>query len=440
MTDERARFMSLADRLMDLVRDGEVLRISYSGEDSDFVRFNAGRVRQSGHLLQGEVTLDLSEGARHATSHHQVCGDPGHDAPVLSEAVRRLRALRPHLPEDPYLLHASEVRDSDEQAAVSGWSATDAVGDILQSGAGLDLVGLFAGGGLYRGFASSSGQRNWFSSRTFNFDWSVFQGGDKAVKADYAGLEWSGDALDARMQAVREQLAPMARAPLDLKPGRYRAYLAPAAMNEILDMLAWGGFGLKSHRTAQTPLIRMVRDGAALSPRVNLWEEASDGVGPGFTSAGFIRPARVDLIREGRYADCLVGPRSAKEFGARVTGSESPQSLSMSGGALASEGVLEALVTGLLINNLWYCNYSDRNACRITGMTRFACFWVRDGRIQAPVNVMRFDDTVYSMLGARLEELTSEPELMLSSDTYGERSTHSSRLPGALIDGMRFTL
>jgi predicted Zn-dependent protease len=73
-------------------------------------------------------------------------------------------------------------------------------------------------------------------------------------------------------------------------------------------------------------------------------------------------------------------------------------------------------------------------------MTRFATFWVEGGRIVAPVNVMRFDDSIYRMLGENLVDLTSERELLPDASTYEERSTGSSRLPGALLRALRFTL
>ena len=101
---------------------------------------------------------------------------------------------------------------------------------------------------------------------------------------------------------------------------------------------------------------------------------------------------------------------------------------------------LEALDTGCYIDNLWYLNYSDRPAGRITGMTRFATFWVERGRIVAPVNVMRFDDSLYRMLGENVIDLTSERELLLDASTYEARSTRSMRLPGALLSVLRFTL
>jgi predicted Zn-dependent protease len=112
----------------------------------------------------------------------------------------------------------------------------------------------------------------------------------------------------------------------------------------------------------------------------------------------------------------------------------------MAPGELAPGEVLRALDAGLHIGNLWYTNYSDRAAGRITGMTRFATFWVERGRIVAPVAPMRFDDSIYRMLGRNLVDLTRGRELLLDTGTYGERSTGSMRLPGALLGALRLTL
>ncbi len=94
----------------------------------------------------------------------------------------------------------------------------------------------------------------------------------------------------------------------------------------------------------------------------------------------------------------------------------------------------------LYISNLWYLNFSDRTACRLTGMTRFASFWVEGGRIVAPVDVMRFDDSVFRLLGQELVGLTSERELLVNSDSYHQRNANSMRLPGAVVREMAFTL
>ena len=85
-------------------------------------------------------------------------------------------------------------------------------------------------------------------------------------------------------------------------------------------------------------------------------------------------------------------------------------------------------------------NYSDRAAGRMTGMTRFATFWVSKGKIAAPLNVMRFDESIYRIFGENLIGLTAESELLLDPETYFSRSTASVRTPGALIEDFTFTL
>jgi len=76
----------------------------------------------------------------------------------------------------------------------------------------------------------------------------------------------------------------------------------------------------------------------------------------------------------------------------------------------------------------------------MTGMTRFASFRVEHGEIVAPLNVMRFDESLYRMLGENLLALTQERELLIDSTSYGQRGTDSALLPGALIEDFRFVL
>jgi len=176
---------------------------------------------------------------------------------------------------------------------------------------------------------------------------------------------------------------------------------------------------------------------------VSLSEDIAEGLSPSFDDLGYLRPGRTPLIQQGKHAQHLVCARSAKEFGIKTNGAnsrESPESLSMAPGSLPTAAALRELGTGILINNLWYLNYSDRNSCRMTGMTRFASFWVEAGKIMAPINVMRFDESIYRIFGPQLIALTKEAQFIPSASTYERRSTVSRRLPGALIDQFQFTL
>lgn len=156
-----------------------------------------------------------------------------------------------------------------------------------------------------------------------------------------------------------------------------------------------------------------------------------------------MKPAAVTLIDAGAPGAALVSTRSAREYNLPpngASGRESPEALEMLPGDLDDRDVIAALDTGLHVSNLWYLNFSDKPAGRMTGMTRFATFWVERGRVVGPVNPLRFDDTIYRMLGAKLERLTRSRDLLLSTSTYHERSTASSYLPGALLESLRFTL
>jgi predicted Zn-dependent protease len=436
-------FYALADAITASLHGDEVYTCTFQAEDSDFVRFNRSAIRQAGSVVQRYLSLDLIHGRRHAAAEIALCGDFESDRAHMNQVLTGLREQLPYLPEDPHLLFATTVHSSVHQGENRLPVKADAVAGMLDAGTGRDLVGIYAGGGIYTGFANALGQRNWFASYTFNCDWSFYYQRDKAVKTSYAGFVWEPPVLARKVAEAAEQLAILGRPPRTIPPGRYRVYLAPAALNDILEMLAWSGFGLKDHRTKQTTLLKMVEEGVHLHPTITLRENTRDGVAPNFQEVGFIKPDHVTLIAAGAFRDCLVSPRSAKEYDVPTNGAsaaEAPDSVEMAAGEIARDDVLHQLDTGVYINNLWYLNYSDRSACRMTGMTRFATFWVEGGIIQAPLSVMRFDESIYRMLGDHLLGLTAERDFILDAGTYYRRSTGSSRVPGALVEDFTFTL
>lgn len=435
-------FSEVAGILDAALASGERHASWLSAEETDFVRMNRGKVRQPGHVGQRYLRVRLIRGARHASHTLSLTGDLACDRTVIIEAIVGLRAALAHVEDDPYLLLPAAVVSSRTERGGSLPPAGRMIEVLLDAAAGHDLVGILATGPVYRGFCNSEGQRNWHAATTFNLQWSLYHCADKAVKSSWAGFEWSDSELRARMASAVDELALVARPAKTLTPGAYRAYLAPTALQEVAALLCWDGFSGRALATEQSPLARMKSE-ARLDARVGISEDLEGGVAPAFQGEGFARPVRVPLIEAGRLVGSMVSPRTAREFSLAengANGSEAPEALTMDPGALAERDALAALDTGLAIGNLWYLNYSDRPACRMTGMTRFATFWVEHGKVVAPVEVMRFDDTIYRMLGDHLEALTSERELILDSETYGGRSLASVSLPGALLSAMQFTL
>lgn len=98
-----------------------------------------------------------------------------------------------------------------------------------------------------------------------------------AVKSNPSVSRWDGAALAQKRAQVRRRLDLLSGTPCGLRPGRY---LTPAALKEILDLVSGGDFRLKDHRTAQTPLIQMVREDRRLDPRVALREHHAGGLAP----------------------------------------------------------------------------------------------------------------------------------------------------------------
>lgn len=440
-------FTALADRVEARLPAGLAYTATVSGEQSDFVRFNRAKVRQPGEVRQAGLSLRLIDGRRQTAGDITLTGLPEADSARVDALLDRLAARLPLLPEDPHLLINPTPSSSHHDGANALPDATAVVDDVLAAahaqGKDPDLVGVYAQGNIYRGFASSTGQRNWFSTWSYNLDWCLVAGGDKAVKSGLAGFAYDPAALQSRMAEASRQLAIFSRPARTIEPGRYRVFLSPAAVGEILGLLNWGAFSARAVATRTSPLMRLVEGKERLHESVNLCENTRDGVAAAFQEDGFVKPDLVPLWTAGQHAGTLVSPRSAAEYGQSTNGAsagEQAVSLDLAAGDLPTAEALARLGTGVYIGNLWYLNYSDRNAARMTGMTRFATFWVENGEIVAPLNVMRFDETVGNILGANLEGLTAERDLRLSSDTYFARSTDSARLPGALVRDFTFTL
>ena len=437
----RSRFFELTDALCRTVRTGEILLCHLSAERSDFVRFNRSRVRQAGTVGQQYLTLKLVSAQRQASTTVALAGD-AEDLERARSALDPIRDVLAQLPPDPWLAIAEPPQSTVTERRGDLHPAEAVAAQVTGSAPDVDLVGFYAAGAIYRGFANSLGQHNWHEVETFNLDFSLHLQADRAIKDGYAGWQWDSAAFEARLAQSAAQLEILQREPIVLEPGEYRAYLTPRALEELTGLLQWDGFSARARATRQSPLLRM-QHGERLSPLVTLSENLESGIGACFQQDGFVKPGCVTLIERGALGASLVSPRSAREYGLETNGAnarETPESLDLAAGELDTAESLAALDTGLYVGNLWYLNYSDRSAGRITGMTRFGTFWVERGRIVAPVKPLRFDDTVYRMLGENLAGLTRERELLLSTSTYDERSTASTLLPGALIDSLRFTL
>lgn len=421
----------------------DLVSLSFSAETTDFIRFNHALVRQATHVEQRVASVSVVAGQRRSTGSVTLSGDATADiAALLAERAALIEQL-PLVPDDKYLLLPDTVTSTTRSSQADLPTPAQVIDAVARHAAGTDLVGLYAGGPVIRGYADSRGQRNWHSVASFHFEWSLYRQADQAVKSSYAGANWDESVFARKMASGREQVELLARPLKTLTPGEYRVYFTPVAVSDLIGTLSWGGFGLKALKTGVSTLMQLHRGEAQLSTEVTLTEAVHAGTAPRFQEDGFVKPDAVKLVEAGRPAGTLNSPRSAKEYGETATGAqayESPESLAMAPGSLPESDVLKTLGTGVYISNLHYLNYSDRAACRMTGMTRFACFWVENGELVAPISVMRFDDSFLRMFGPGLVALTAEAEIAPDSSSYGSRQLSSITAPGAIVEGFRFAL
>lgn len=437
-----ARFDAMAAYVSSSVRAGEVLFASLRGERADYLRVNQGRVRQAGTVERAVVNLRLVDAQRQVRS-VRTLGEDAAIGAVLAEAHAELRAALAGLPADPYACWQPNATCSEQVRGGPVADPASIIDAIVAAADGDDLVGLYAGGPVVRGLASSLGHRHYHETVSSSFDFSLHLEGGRAVKETWTAEHWDAQSLHAAIAAARDRADILRRPSRRLAPGDYRVLLSPQAVADLVALLGWGGFSERAHRSGQSPLSRAQRGLATFGAGLSVAEDA-DALGvPRFQDDGFERPARVPLIDAGRPAQRLVSPRSAREFDATCNGAdddERPLAACVAPGRLPAGDALRALDSGVAISNLWYLNFSDRDACRATGMTRFATLWVENGQPVAPIEPMRFDDSLYRTLGSQLLGLTDVARRFPETATWDGREAGGARAPSALVGALRFTL
>jgi predicted Zn-dependent protease len=437
-------FNQLIETLLNKKAEHEHFTVRLSSESSQFTRFNSAKVRQTGCVHDGSIQLTLMANQRTSSRQFPLTGNWDVDWELASTALQELRDELPLLPIDPYLVLPSGNNSSREINTGKLLTPEILVPSILETVTNLDFTGMYAGGVVIRGYGDSSGQKHWFVTDSFNLDYSLFMASGQAVKGTFAGSEWNEAAYLAKINDGKQQIEMLSRPVKELPKGQYKTYFAPAAVAELLGMLSWGAISEADIQQGNSALAALSRQEKQLSPKFTLKENFQSGLVPRFNNLGEMAAPELALIEKGILINSLVNSRTAKEYNKPANGangSETLRSPEISLGNLTFEQILPSLDTGLYVSNLHYLNWSDRPSGRITGMTRYACFWVENGEIIAPIANLRFDESLYRFWGAEnLVDLTNFQEFIPEVGTYGSRQLGGSLVPGMLVNNFTYTL
>jgi predicted Zn-dependent protease len=426
----------------------EHLFMSLYAESSQFLRINAGQVRQVGTVedatLEFSFVVEAASGERRRSSRSiTLTGSEPEDFARIQNAIQALQSQTRDLPVDPFAELPSPSQPSRTERRGKLLNPSESIEAILTRVQCVDLAGIYASGPVVRAMANSAGLRHWFYSESFSLDYSLYTPEKGAVKGTYAGSEWDTAQFSKNIEHSKSQLSYLSLPRKKLARGEYRAYLAPAAVHDLVSILSWGGVGEAAIRQGDSPFRHLRSGEKSFSPKFSLYEDFETGATPRFNAEGELAPERLPIIERGKLINTLISTRTAKEYGIVANGAaegEGQRTPSVSAGAQSEAQALSLLGTGLYLSNLHYLNWSDNQSGRITGMTRYACFWVENGKVVAPIENMRFDDSIFSLFGTALEELTAERAVIPATMTYIRREVGEMRVPGIWVSKMNFAL
>jgi predicted Zn-dependent protease len=436
-------FSLLNNYIFSELSKNEVLITNISGENSQFIRFNNSKVRQTGLIDDMSFSMILISHNRKSSISLTLTGNIDNDKSLILFNLNQLRDNVKFLPEDPFIVMPTVVKSSSEIYSGSLLNNKDSVNNLIPAMQGVDLTGIWASGKIFSGNANSMGLEHWFETETFSLDYSIINDEQKMVKACYAGTHWNQKEYEDFLFASKQKMELMSKKSISIEPGEYRAYIAPDGVSDLIGMLSWGGIGESSIQQGDSSLIKLKNLESKLSPCFNLSEDFSSGMVPRFNGMGEVAPEKLPLIVAGALKNTLVSSRTEKEYNIPTNYASSDEGLRspiMNSGKINENDVLKNIEKGVYLSNLHYLNWSDRIGGRITGMTRYACFWVEDGEIVAPIENMRFDDTIYNIFGQNLEESTDKLHLVPNVGTYDGRNLGGTYCPGIILSSFALTL
>ncbi|MBD2436437.1 TldD/PmbA family protein [Nostoc sp. FACHB-110] len=443
LTALESSFNQLLETLLIKKLEHEAFTLKLSSEQSQFTRFNHAKVRQTGCVADGSIELTLMAEQRSSSRQFPFTGNWEKDWQKAHQALQELRDEITILPIDPYLVLPSGNNTSREVHHSNLLAQDDVVSSILAEVAELDFTGIYAGGIVIKAYGDSSGQKHWFATDTFTLDYSLFISSGKAVKGTFAGNNWDVASYATKIKEAKKQLNLLSHPAKELPRGQYKTYFAPAAVADLLQMLSWGAVSEADIQQGNSALAALSRKEKQLSAKFSLKENFQLGLVPRFNELGEMAAPELAIIENGILVNSLVSSRTAKEYQKTANGANSWETLrtpEISPGNLKFEQILSNLYTGLYVSNLHYLNWSDRPTGRITGMTRYACFWVENGEIIAPIENLRFDDSLYRFWGENLVDFTNFQEFIPEVDTYETRKLGGSLVPGMLVNDFTYTL
>ncbi len=439
MTPQEARELARRVVAMTAADQAEVL---VAAEKSALTRFANNRINQNVAELNALVNVRAVLGKRVGVASTNRLDDASLQA--ACDAAVRAASVAPEDPSFPGLPGPNPVVDVhravEATRAFDAEARADAVGSIVAESAsrGLTAAGKVRTAqntiavanslGVDVGQALTSAQATVLSMGETGSGWASFLDAD-ATKLDPAALG-----------AQAAELAVRSANPTDLEPGTYPVVLAPEAVADIMDFLAWVGFSAKPYHEGRSFMSGRTGEDVG-TELVTIVDDALADWAMGLTFDFEGQPKkRVPMIEYGVITKPVTDSYWAAKTGWDDTGhalpapnpwGPMPTDIAMDPGEQTLDELIGSVERGVYVTRFHYVNVEDPMTVLLTGMTRDGTFLIEDGKLTRPLKNLRFTQSATEAL-YWCDGVSSERRFVGTEEG-------ASYVPGLLISRFTFT-
>jgi len=208
--------------------------------------------------------------------------------------------------------------------------------------------------------------------------------------------------------------------PVSLEPGVYDVILEDYAASDILDYLAYLGFGAQPYQEKRSFMSGRLGE-KVVGENVTIWD---DGLSPETIPMPFdfegVPKQRAELITDGiakgvvydsYYGGKEGKPSTGHALPAGATYGPLPSNLFLKTGDATTGDMLASIERGIWVSRFWYTRPVHPLKVIVTGMTRDGTFLIENGKITAPIKNLRFTQSYLDALN-QVDMISSETRLL----------------------------
>lgn len=382
--------------------------------DSSLTRFAGNRIHQNVSSEDAELRVRAVLGTRVGVAATNSLDDEGM-AKCCAAAVEAARRA-PEDPDFPGLPGPSPIQTADRvSAATLAFDAEQrAAAAAAMIAASVDAGGEAAGGVAREhalvAIANSLGVRTAMPRTSVRA--TVLSTGAEGGTGWASFADRDTGALDAA--ALGKRAADIARRSahaIDLEPGTYTVVLAPDAVAEIAQFIAWYGCSARSVEEGRSFMSGHIGE-RVTSPAITLLDDALAATAGGLTFDYEGQPkSRVAMIERGVATGPVTDSYWAAKTGRPNTGhalpapnaqGPMPLDIEIVAGDAAPADMIASVKRGIYVTRFHYVNIEDPTRVTLTGMTRDGTFLIENGELTSPVKDLRFTQPALETLDTTL--------------------------------------